>query len=196
MVNPTSFQQTRDSIGSEPDKFPIPLRFNKELRIYKLSALYKKFLEDGILYWDSDIQGLWDNFNWGSETDKPTVHPDNILSIVNQNNIFFDSFDTNDYIGSGSDGTFIAGQYDLIVGQTLQSPLIAKDNNKYKDLLIKVNSSNSNYTIKASVNGGTNYESITNEVTKTLSISSIEGVKYRITATGSCSIYSVKIKYS
>jgi hypothetical protein len=192
-----SLQETRDSIGSNADKFVIPIRFFRNLNLHQTLRIYSKEIESDILYWDSDIQGNWDEYDWGDDTDNNPTESD-LLYVLNQNNTFVDTFDTEDFIDdSNSTGSYSLNEYELNSGEILQSTLIYKNNHIYQKATLTVTGSEiDDDTFYLSGDGGSNWESVTNGTEHTFTNISSSGIKYKIVGGATTStINKIKIKY-
>jgi hypothetical protein len=192
-----SLQETRDSIGSNADKFVIPIRFFRNLNLHQTLRIYSKEIESDILYWDSDIQGNWDEYDWGDDTDNNPTESD-LLYVLNQNNTFVDTFDTEDFIDdSNSTGSYSLNEYELNSGEILQSTLIYKNNHIYQKATLTVTGSEiDDDTFYLSGDGGSNWESVTNGTEHTFTNISSGAIKYKIVGGATTStINKIKIKY-
>ena len=101
-------QQARDSIGSEPDKFPIILREYENLKLYITTKTSINSSVEDFVVGDSTF-GLINLAVVGDTTSGFATH-----SIKNQNNLYYENFDEDSFIDtSNSTGTLEVGYYDL-----------------------------------------------------------------------------------
>ena len=215
MVSGTSYQQTRDSIGSEPETFPLALRYFRNLLAYQTIRTTKKNISGGSVY-GSPIYGLYGNASYTSTALSGFVlgHPsygilgtsqlgtpvaeEIIVSVKNNRNIFYDILDTDDFINTtNSTGTFTSGSYTLDSGEILQSNIIAANNTLYTKATLTVTGTGlDDDTLYLSADGGTTWEGVTNNIEHTFTNNSTDGIKYKIVGgTTSSLIETVKVKY-
>jgi hypothetical protein len=176
MVSGTSYQQTRDSIGSEPDNFPIALRYYRNLSIYSTVRATIQDISGGFILGST-------NYGLINVTIPSVPISSNILhSVTSQNNLFYDNLDTDDYINdSNSTGTSGSTDYTLLTGEILQSEIIAMNEKVYLTATLKITGTDiDDDALYLSGNGGTNWEVVTNGIEHTFTNTSTDGIKYKI----------------
>ena len=214
----TSFQQTRDSIGSEPESFPIALKFFRNLKAHHTIKTTKSNIAGGAIY-GHPIYGVYGSAEYTSINKSGFIlgHGtygilgtsligvndliETIISVKNYNNVYYDLIDTQDFIdSSNSTGTFGSASYDytLTSGEQLQSDIIAANNQGYtKAILLITGTSILDDTLYLSADGGSNWEIVTNETQHTFTNTSTDGIKYKIVGGATTStITSIKVTYS
>lgn len=209
MVSDVSFQQARDSISPDSQTFPVFIPIDESLLIYKTERINKLTISGDTLIWGNPSYDIWGTNKWGASIGGTTTTE----YVINQNNVFYDNFDTQDFIDSSSTGTYSTGLYSIGDTETYQSEIIAKESFIPTKVRIYVDSDeNSNVNYYISGNGGTNWESTTNNTEHTFTYTSSGGVKLKISTynsgsiwgsvwgstwriVGYCDITSVKVSY-
>lgn len=94
------------------------------------SRITIKRLDGTTLFWDSDIQGNWDEFNWaGDDPDDGYTTPYDIY-IFNNNNLYIEHYTTTDYIDESVDVTLSNSYATFQPLGYITSTIIAKEPNK------------------------------------------------------------------
>lgn len=126
--------------------------------------LWKASIEDGVLYWDSDIQGDWDDFNWGDGTTETQTLSQRIWNA----NTAIEDFTDNTFIDAASTATIAYGVdgsqgASFTAGQTLISDNLQKGKVALVTATPKITGTGS-YLIELSNDDGGTYTSTTNNV--------------------------------
>jgi len=175
-----SFQETRDSIGSEPDSFPIALKLFRDLKAYQTVKTIKRVLASDSFIINNPVQGI---INTVVVSDGTTA-VENILSVKSHNNIFYENLDTLDFVSDDSTGTHNNSGYTLLTGEVLESEIIAANNTLYTKATISITGTGIvDDIIQLSADGGTTWETVSNNIEHTFNNSSITGIKYKINNT-------------
>jgi hypothetical protein len=144
-----SLQVARDSIGSEPNEFPVPVTIFKQLDIFGTLKLTDRNVSNSAIY--GNVNTTYGVSKYTNVTQGGFIlgHPiygilgtsplgvgetvDVLVSVINWKNAFVELFDTQDFIDTtNTTATWIepsagtTGSYDLTTGEIVQSEIIAK----------------------------------------------------------------------
>lgn len=199
MINPESFQQARDSIGSEPNSFPIPLRYNLKEKVYATLRITRNNISGGAVYGnstygiygqskytassagafilDSDTNGRLDYDSLDSEDNDIEI-----VYVINQNNLYIETFETDDFINtSNSTGSRTSGEYELEEGEKLYSQILAKSDSSFSWTTLSLEGNNiDSLNFYISGDGGSTWQSISKDTQETLSTATSAGIKIKM----------------
>jgi len=118
--------------------------------------------------------------------------------LLNVNNTFKEKFRDTELIdtvtSTNTVNTSTSFNATFTIGEIMQSKVIAKDNTSFIKATLIVDD-DTNLTLQLSADGGSNWETVTNNTEHIFTNNSVAGVKYKLTATGNATITSIKIKY-
>ncbi len=145
----------------------------------------------GLLTWDVD---QWDEEKWGplTGTDLASVR------IVNHQKTFLEPFLVTDYRNAGVTTATWTGNGSLVMtsGEVAQSAVFALDTTAFTQARIIVAATDTSVlTIQISYDGGNNFQTVTNGVLTTGTTTSVAGLAWKITSTGSSTISRVTVQY-
>jgi len=171
---------------------------------------------DGMI-WGSSTFGIWGSAKWGpiqqsfilghlgagvlgtsklGTSDIEWIY----WSVINPNNIFRERFRDNtfnDTDNTTADWDTTNYQIDFTNGEIVLSNVIAKNNVSYSQAkMILQGTDIDNLTLYLSANGGGNWEEVTNNVTHNFSNTNVQGMHFKMVATGSATVTNIKIEYS
>jgi len=203
MVSGESFQQTRDSIGSEPDTFPILKRITENLKIYETDKVTSRALDGSTLFLDSTVQGTGDVNIWAGATNDGYSADTNY--VISANNTFYDVYDTTDFVDTvNTDATWSSTdyRYEFEADEILQTNILAKNNATYTQGILTITGNNiSSFSLYLSFNNGSNWETVSNATSFTSSYPSTSGILAKAVASSSAVgsthyIDSLQLRYS
>lgn len=166
--------------------------------------LHQKTLNGTTLFWDSDTQGDWDDFDWSGDIYEDGYSLIIVDQCINKDNTFEDIFDTNTFIDT-STGVYTSpiglnyGYYTIDDGEELVSKIVAKDTKIYTNINLSVGGTNiDDSTLYVSLDNGTTWTEVTNSTTQTITNSSTDGILYKITSEDGVTITvsTVQLKYT
>jgi len=140
------------------------------------------------LVWGNPDYGIWGSFLWGTNS-----NPYEVTAVYNDNDWFPEGFWNDRFIDTGSStGSYFSNSeiYQLDNNEVLQSTFIAKENKIYKSVLVKLKTeyaggtligsdANDSITIKASNDGGSTWQTVTEGVTSVLTGGTTDGLKVK-----------------
>ena len=152
---------------------------------HRTTVISKKVLDGVTLFWDTDIQGDWDDYDWSGDADMDGYTSKTWVNVLNKDNTFEDYFETNTFVDTdNSDGTgdyTTDYDYTLTANEILQSKLIAINNTNYsRGTLIVEGTNTESLTLYLSADGGSNWESVTNNTEHLFTNTSTSGIKYKV----------------
>jgi hypothetical protein len=171
---------------------------------------------DGMI-WGSTTFGIWGSAEWGPIQESFILGNSGagILgtsklgtsdiewiywSVTNPNNIFRERFrDTTfeDSDNTTADWDTVNYKIDFDSGEVVQSNVIAKNNVSYSQGKIIIQGTDTdNLTLYLSADGAGSWEEVTNNVVHNFSSSSVQGIHFKMVATGSATVTNIKIEYS
>jgi len=133
---------------------------NNSLVVLGYQKLEVATADSDVLYWDSDVQGTWDDFDWGDDTEETY----SVSSLIPVNNVVFEDFYSTEYRSASTTATWgTTGSVSFTIGQVAESEYY------FKDLETNV----INCTLSASFTGsllfevsadGINWETVSNNI--------------------------------
>lgn len=153
---------------------------------------FKNVLAADTFVIDSSTKGILDGgfLLVGDDYDSGLLSSE-VDQCLNKNNTFEDIFDTDTFIDSTSTGVYAQptgldyGYYTVDSGEELVSNIIAKDTNIYTNITISITGSNlGDAVIYVSLDNGSTWNIVLNNTPVSISNTSIDGIKYKITSLG------------
>lgn len=96
-----SIQKIQRSLASQSEINVQLINLNAEVEASGYNMVEEATMTAGVLYWDSDTQGTWDDFNWADTVEETYI----LHSIVPINDVFYEDFRSTDMIDVSSDAT-------------------------------------------------------------------------------------------
>lgn len=120
--------------------------------------------DTNVLYWDSDVQGDWDDFDWGDDDEEDYV----VSSLIPVNRIVFEDFYSDEFKDSvNTDATWgTSGEVSFTSGQVAQSLMMVYDPDVTITSLFFEADYDGSLLFEISLNG-TDWEIVTSGVTTT-----------------------------
>lgn len=143
------------------------------------------------LYWDSDTQGTWDDFNWGTDTEETYA----ISSLVPINQTVYENFRSTEFKDGSSTATWgTTGSCTFTNGQIALSTYYVKDTDLTITKVTLTASATGTLVYEISCNG-TDWETVTNGTQLTV-VNTGSYIYWRATSTGVSTLSSIQIVYS
>jgi len=195
-------QLNNDEIGYEPEVSTIS---NLISNTVKLVPGPRKTIQKTIGHvWiagssTNAIAGTWTGTQDGQQLvagpDGDGGRVETVSKVVNQNNKYMDLFNTTTYKDATTTATWSGnGQLTLTSGQFALSESIYKDTITINNAIITVDD-DTNVTLELSADGGSNFETFTNDTLRTFNNKGTE-ILWKITATGNATINNLTIQYN
>jgi len=190
---------------------------NNKVDVYThiTNELYTAEPEDDVLYWDSEEQGEWDNFEWGDDDDEDRT----LIKRLYSNNTFYDDFSSTQYSDTVNTTATIDTtdkQVEFTSGQIYRSDQVVVGGGSVESIVATWTVTGT-VKVEFSNNDGESWLEATNSTSLSLPEASNVGdvfpmvfpitlggatedaiVKYRVTETGSSTaeLSQIKFKYT
>jgi len=163
----------------------------QQVDIFGYDKIEEATADSGVLYWDSDTQGTWDDYDWGTDSEESY----GVTSLIPSNNIIFEDFYSTEFKDASSTATWSnAGVASFINGQIALSKYYLKDlENTISSLILTANYSG-NLVFEVSCDGS-NWEIVVSTISHPM-VATGHYLYWRATSTGSSTINNVKIQYN
>ena len=176
-----------EEFGKSTDLLVHAIDLNRSIAIERRDiTLGKRTIESGVLYWDSDVQGDWDDFNWGDDSEGSYT----TRQLLPGNNQFKELIYDEKYKHSNTTATWssTAGTIVFTDGQIYESELMSKGID-YPFLRVVLGSTTTaNLKIEVSSDGKSNWEEVSHDTRTEISKTSTAGTAVKMTASANTTI--------
>jgi len=196
-------QQTRDELNPEVDVTPVLKKFQEDVEVIGQPTMFKKQNIGDQFIVSHPINGVLGVANGIGGTQivlgNSKIGPLSLFAVVNSVNTYIEMFKTITFkhVSTTANWNTTTTQIEFTAGQFAVSEKIAFNAETYITATLKaLGTGLTNLMFELSSDGGTTYETVTNNVAHVFVNADTTGLRFRITASGVATITRLDITYS